>query len=122
LRPKVLTERKKMITPEDAFSIFRKWEEESSLIEFLPEPVVDAPPLRPPRGLLRVVDVLEPDEIVVRTEGKTGGPVPVDLRNALFEYADTRETSAPTSRVWVCFIQVILPSGQTWLFAERDLS
>jgi hypothetical protein len=111
-----------MISPEDAFSIFRKWNEESSSIEFLPEPGVDAPPLRPPRGLLRVVDVSEPDEIVLLPEGKVGGPVPVDLRNALFEYAETRETSAQTSRVWVCFIQVMLPSGQTWLFGERDVS
>ena len=109
-----------MISSAEAFSIFRKWQQESLSVEPLTGSVQDAPTLRPPRGLARVVDVSEPKEIVLLPWGEGARRTSVDLCGASFEYADSRETSEPLSRVWVCFIEARLPSGQKWLFGERS--
>jgi hypothetical protein len=114
------TERENMISSDEAFSIFRKWQEESSSVELLTGSVQDAPTLKPPRRLARVVDVYEPKEIVLVVEGKRAHRASVDLCGASFEYADPRETSEPASQVWVCFIEAKLPSGERWLFGERN--
>ena len=121
-RPKALTERKNMISSVDAFSIFRKWKEDSSSVQLLTGSVQDVPTLRAPRRLARVVEVSEPKEIVLVVEGKGAHRASVNLCGASFEYADPRETSEPASRVWVCFIEANLPSGQRWLFGERNRS
>lgn len=111
-----------MISSGEAFSIFRKWMDEKSAVEFLTGSVADAPTLRPARSLLRVVEVSEPNEIALLPDGRGTRRCCVDLREASFEYADTRETSHPTSGVWVCFIEAKLASGQTFLFGERNCS
>ena len=111
-----------MISSAEAFSIFRKWQQESSSIEFLTGSVQDAPILRPPRRLARVVDISEPEEIVLLSGGRDEHRASVDLFGASFEYADPRETIEPSSQVWVCFIAARLPSGQRWLFGARNPS
>jgi hypothetical protein len=111
-----------MISSAEAFSIFRKWQQESSSVELLTGSVKEAPTLTPPHRLARVVDVSEPKEIVLLPEGRGEHRASVDLCGASFEYADPRETSEPSSQVWVCFIEARLPSGQRWLFGERNPS
>ena len=111
-----------MISSAAAFSIFRKWQQESSLVELLTGSVKEAPTLRPPQRLARVVDVSEPREIVLLPEARGEHRASIDLCGVSFEYSDPRETLEPLSQVWVCFIEARLPSGQRWLFGERNTS
>lgn len=109
-----------MISSSEAFSIFRKWQQDSSSIELLTGSVQDATTPRPTHQLSRVVDVSEPNEIVLQPWGEGRSRASVDLFGASFEYADPRETSEPSSQVRVCFIEAKLPSGERWLFGERN--
>ena len=102
-----LTERENMISSDESFSIFRKWQEESSSVEILTGSVQDAPTLRLPRRLARVVDVSEPKEIVLVVEGKGAHRASVDLCGASFEYADPRETSEPSRGEAICGLPVL---------------
>jgi hypothetical protein len=59
-----------MISSSEAFSIFRKWQQDSSSIELLTGSVQDATTPRPTHQLSRVVDVSEPNEIVLQPWGE----------------------------------------------------
>ena len=54
-----------MILSAEAFSIFRKWQQDSSSIELLTGSVQDATTPRPTHQLSTIVDVAEPNEIVL---------------------------------------------------------
>ncbi len=105
-----------------AFSIFREWKEKPLPVVLLSGSVQDAPTQLPPGRLANAVVVSEPDEIILRLEGKLGNGVPIDLRGAKFAYANNTETSGPASGVWIRFIEAELPSGQRLLFGEWNRS
>jgi hypothetical protein len=66
-----------MISSAEAFSIFRKWQQESSSVELLTGTVQDAPTPKPPRRLARVVEVSEPKEIVLQPWGEGARQLPL---------------------------------------------
>lgn len=106
----------------EIFLIFRKWKEESSWVELVGGALEDAPTLRPARTRCKVVDVSEPDEITLLPEGESGEPFSIDLLGAELRYGDPRETRGPTSMTWICFVELVLASGEICVLGERKTS
>jgi hypothetical protein len=119
-----------MATWDEAFLIFKKWRDESSLVVLMTvtefgkgeagDPVYFAG-----GPTVRIKEVLRPERtLLISEEGETGS-TPIDLNGGEFEYRDTRQSPFPGISVegWICFVEVTFGDRPPLVFGElRDLT
>lgn len=104
----------------EAFSLFEKWKEEHTFLHVHTYSLaasnrfdaVVLTVLRDTGKLVLSVRALDGEEATFH----------IDLKGAMFEYADPRESPDPeiSAVIWDCFLLARLPSGGSLIFAVRN--
>jgi len=114
-----------MTSQEEAFSILRKWRDESAQLEYS-----DVIPWENSKGETftiangqrptRIVDV-SPGSVILRVD-ESPETRELELLGATFEYGDARESPFRDlpSEQYVCWLEIELADGRLIVFAERS--